>query len=214
MAGTEVVLRTARLEEAAVLAEIEGACWPRGMAADAAHFQDRMRAYPEGQIVAERSGRVVGAITAQRITAAFLAAGPVQYDRLTDRGGFVGSHDPRGELYQLVTVSVAPEARGFRLGRTLVDHELAFARGLPGVRRLIGVTRPAGYHRHQDVSIEDYVALRREDGRFVDPVLDFHLSAGARVVSIHPDYRRDAEALDYGVLIEYPLGPSRRQPTG
>ena len=88
----------------------------------------------------------------------------------------------------------------------VVDHEIALARGLPGVRRIIGFTRPAGYHEHPDMPIEEYVALRRENGEYHDPVLQFHLGSGAKLISIHPDYRpADTDAGAYGVLIEYPL---------
>ena len=206
MAGTGVVIRNPRADEAALLAEIDRACWPAGIAADEAKFRARIQAYSEGQWAAEQDGKVVGLATAQRITSAFWQSGLVEFDRLTDDGRFSGSHEPEGELFQLISVSVLPEARGSRLGRRLVDHEIDFARSLPGVCRIIGITRPIGLHRHPEISLEEYVTLRRENGRYVDPVLDFHLGAGARVVSIHPNYRpADTEALGYGVLIEYPL---------
>lgn len=205
MAGG-VVIRNADLDEAALLTDIDRACWPSGIAADEAKFRARIQAYPQGQWAAEQDGKLVGQATAQRITSAFWQSGPIEFDRLTDNGRFTGSHDPEGELFQLISVSVLPEARGSRLGRRLVDHEIEFARSLPGVRRIIGVTRPIGLHKHPAVSLEEYVTLRRENGRYVDPVLDFHLGAGARVVSIHPNYRpADTEALGYGILIEYPV---------
>jgi len=201
-----LTIRNPRPDEAGVLARIESVCWPAGMAADEECFAARLQTWRQGQWAADFKGEVVGAATAQRITEAFLNDGPMTYCRLTDAGRFVGSHSPDGDIFHLITVSVLPKARGMRLGRRMVDHELAFARSLPGVRRILGFTRPAGYHRHQDVDIERYVNLRDATGRYVDPVLEFHLSAGARVVSIHPGYRpKDTQALGYGVLIEYPL---------
>ena len=207
MAGRAVTIRNARPEEVRRLAEIEAACWPPGVAADAECFAARLRAWPEGQWAAEMDGRVVGVATSQRIRPGFLLAEPVTYERVTDGNRFARSHCPDGEVFQLVGVSVSPEARGARLGRVLVDHELAFARALPGVRRIVGFTRPVGYCRRPDLPVEEYAALRREDGRWADPVLDFHLGAGARIVSFHPNFRpEDPEALGYGILIEYPMG--------
>lgn len=207
MSSPETIIRNARPAEAEALSEIERVCWSPRLGASAAVFAARIRAYPEGQWVAQVNGKAVGAATSQRIRREFLAAGPSRYDRLTDCGRFAASHDPEGDVFQLIGVSVLPEARGWRLGRQLVDHELAFARGLRGVRRIIGFTRPTGYHRHPNVSMEAYVALRRESGRWVDPVLDFHLGGGARLVSIHARYRpEDVEAGGYGVLIEYAVG--------
>jgi len=206
MASESITIRNARPEEAERLATIEAQCWPADTAANAEQFASRLRIHPEGQWVAELDGRVVGVSVSQRITEAFLLREPVREDRLTDSGSFARSHDPDGDIYQLITVSVAPEGRGFRLGRRLVDRQLASARGLPSVRRIVGFTRPAGFHRHPDMTIEDYIALRDDGGRWVDAVLDFHLRAGARVVSVHPGYRpADEAARGYGVLIEYPM---------
>ena len=206
MAGCGALIRNARADEASVLARIEAMCWPAGLAADEATFRSRLHAFPEGQFAAELNGAVVGVATAQRITGAFLGAGPCTYARLTDHGRFRASHAPDGDIFQLISVSVSPEGRGARLGRALVDTEIDFARGIPGLKRIVGFTRPTGYHRHPDVPIEEYAARRREDGRRADAVLDFHLSGGARMVSIHAAYRpEDREALGYGILIEYPV---------
>jgi GNAT superfamily N-acetyltransferase len=157
--------------------------------------------------VAELGGRIIGSAGAQRVTQAFLTAHSDRYERATDGNAFAASHTPRGEIYQLIGVGVAPEFRGDRLGRQLVDRQIDFARLLPGIRRIMGFTRPAGYHRHRQLAIEDYVQLRGESGRLVDPILEFHLGAGATIVSIHPNFRDDEDACGYGVLIEYAVTP-------
>ena len=207
MVRDKLNIQNAEIEQAASLAEIEGLCWPYGMAADTKCFCKRIKVYPEGQLMAELSGKPVGVACAQRITKQFLDSGPILYRRLTDNGCFAGSHNPSGEIFQLVTVSVDPDSRGFNLGRKLVDCELEYARNLPGIKRIIGFTRPAGYFRYGDkMSIEEYVKLRRGDGQLVDPVLKFHLGAGARVISIHAGYRQnDKDALGYGIFIEYDM---------
>lgn len=188
------------------MAEVDRQSWPAALATGVEGFRCRIAAFPEGQLVAESRGRIVGTAAAQRITSEFLAANMQRYDLVTDCNRFTASHTPQGELYQLIGVGVLPEFRGSRLGRQLVDRQIEQGRSLPGIQRILGFTRPAGFHRHRRLAIEIYVSLRGDDGRLVDPVLAFHLEAGARIVSIHADFRRnDHEACGYGVLIEYPL---------
>lgn len=199
-------IRNARPDEVGPLAELESACWPNGLGATADQMARRIEVYPEGQWVADLAGERVGLAASQRISAAFLASTPVTFNAITDRGGFTRSHDPRGEILQLVSVSVSRGARGLGIGRRLVDHMINVAYALGGVRRVLGVTRPNRFNRRPNMSIEEYVAARRENGIFLDPTLHFHLGSGARVVSIHPGYRpEDFESRGYGVLIEYDL---------
>ena len=213
MVADALVIRNARLEEAWLLARLETACWPNGLGVTEETLADRIRAYPTGQWVAELCGDVVGVASSQRIGEAFLTSTPVTYDALTDDGRFTASHDPKGEILQLVTVSVSRNAGGLGVGRRLVGRELAEAPKLDGIRRVIGITRPRGFSRHMDMSIADYVTARHDGGYALDPVLNFHLTAGARVLSIHPDYRPDdIQSRGYGVMIEYDLPRGTGQP--
>lgn len=203
---TEFSLRQAEAEDVTALVEIEAASWPPQLAATAEQIAARIATYREGQWVAVREGQPVGVCFAQRVRADFFFAGPRQWDRLTDAGRFRASHDPSGNVYQLVAVGVGPRGRGLRIGRQLVDRQLQFARSLPDVQRILGVTRPAGFSEVADsIAIEDYIRARTADGRWRDPTLDFHLGSGARLVSLVADYRTaDRASGGFGVLIEYP----------
>jgi hypothetical protein len=206
MALSDANIRRASPDDAAALAAIEREAWPAAMAADALQVHARLTAFGEGQLLAEVAGEPVGVAWSQRVNAAHLSAEPVTFARLTDHGRFSRSHDPHGDIYQLIGVAVAAAGRHARLGRRLVDAEIALARSLPGVRRIVGFTRPVGFAKYPPLSIEQYAALRDDEGRRLDPMLAFHLGAGARLVSLHANYRpEDIEARGYGALIEYPL---------
>jgi GNAT superfamily N-acetyltransferase len=205
LVGTDI-LRTAVAADAPAMAEVDRQSWPEELATTRDQFEARIAAYPDGQWVADEAGRILGVASAQRITEVFLQDNGASYAALTDGNRFTCSHTPDGEIYQLVGVGVSPKYWGRQLGRKLVDQQIAFARSLPGVRRIVGYTRPARYYRHQQMTIEEYVAARREDGRLIDPILAFHLEAGARLVAIQPNFRpNDRQACGYGVLIEYPV---------
>ena len=200
--------RPANPHDAPIMSDVDRLSWPAALAVRTDEFAARIAAFPAGQWVAERNGRIVGTASAQRINDRFLRANGDRYERLTDGNRFTASHDPGGEIYQLISVGVLPKFRSQGLGRTLVDRQIDAARRTDGMRRILGFTRPAGYRRHRKLSIEEYLA-GRDDGRCPDPVVDFHLSAGAVIVSVHADFRpQDTDACGYGVLIEYPIeGP-------
>ena len=130
------------------------------------------------------------------------------YDDITDGGNIRRTHRAEGEIYQLINVSVLPKVRGQRLGRQLVDVQITFARGMDTVRRIVGYTRPAGFHAFPGTLIEEY--LDRQPGApDSDSVVAFHVLAGAKIVSIHADFRpADVESCGYGILIEYPRTPA------
>ncbi|MBQ18047.1 MAG: hypothetical protein CMJ65_13075 [Planctomycetaceae bacterium] len=203
MAGDRLILRVASLGEADELAQLEAACWPAGLAATAEQIAARITAYADGQWVASDRDRPVGYSSAQRITFAPLDQRPLRYDALTDADRFTRTHVPTGPVYQLVGVSVHPEARGQRIGRQLIDHQVTRAWSLPGVQRVLGFTRPTGRQAAPELPLDDYV--RTQGDRLpTDAVLEFHLAAGAVIVSMHEEFREiDEECLGAGVLIEY-----------
>ncbi|MBL8829367.1 MAG: GNAT family N-acetyltransferase [Planctomycetaceae bacterium] len=202
------MIRLAQIDDLAAIALVESLSWPPGMESNEAVLAARLRAFPAGQLVAEADGGgIIAYAAAQRIHAAQLTTQPLTFDALTDSGRFTHSHDEHGDVYQLIGVAVMPTERGSGTARALVDRQIEQARQLPGVHRIVGFTRPARYHRHAELSIEAYVNLRDARGQLVDPVLGFHLNAGAKLVQICPNFRpSDYEALGYGVLIEYSLG--------
>lgn len=197
-------MRPATADDAAAMADVDRQSWPAPLATTADEFAARIAAYADGQLVAIAAGRIVGTASAQRITTEFLAAQSHSYDSITDGNRFTRSHTGDGEIYQLVGVGVLPEVRGHRLGRLLVDRQIELARSLAGVRRIVGFTRPAAYSLHATTPIDDYIQARDSDGNLIDPVLAFHIDAGARIVSLHRDFRPDdSAACSHGVLIEY-----------
>jgi predicted N-acetyltransferase YhbS len=204
MVEPEIIVRAATDDDVAAMADVDRQSWPAALATTVDEFAARIAAFADGQLVAISAGRVIGTASAQRITIEFLAAYSNSYDSITDGNCFTRSHTGDGEIYQLVGVGVLPEVRGRRLGRILVDCQIELARSLNGVQRILGFTRPAAYSQHAANPIDEYVQARDSNGNLLDPVLAFHVGAGARIVSVHANFRpNDSDACGYGVLILY-----------
>ena len=206
MTDSGFIIRNARLDEVAEMAQVDRLSWPEKLATTEDQFVARLAAFPEGQWVAEQSGRIVAVSSAQRIPESLISDSHCDHNSITDQGRFTNTHVTDGDVYQLIGVGVLPEYRWLQLGRRMIDHQLAFARSLTGVHRIVGFTRPVRYHRYSDVPIDEYVRRRTPAGRSLDPVLSFHLDSGAKLVSVHPGFRpEDTKSCGYAVLIEYPV---------
>lgn len=84
-----------------------------------------------------------------------------------------------------IDVTVARNHRGRGISvRLLAAMREAVHR--KGIQSLIAPVRPSEKHRHPRMSMEEYVALRRDDGLPVDPWLRVHIRAGGKVMGIAP----------------------------
>lgn len=209
MARPPVTFRTAVPSDARAMALVDERSWPAALATNAARMLARVLAYPEGQWVAESQGRIVAVSSAQRIDEEDLRTKTASYAEITDDDRFAATHRPEGTVHQLVGVGVLPEFRGDDLGRQLVDRQIAMALADPRVTRIVGFTRPVGFARfaaRTGGTLDEYLAQRTPEGRCIDPVVAFHVDAGARIVSLHEGFRpADVDTCGASVLIEYPV---------
>ena len=208
MAGKQSQLRIATPDDVHAIARLESASWPDGLAANTAQVAERVATFPEGQWITIDDGDIVGYSSAQRVPRNWFATlkneGTLCYDMVTDNNRFRRTHIADGEWYQLVGVATAPALRGRGLARLLIDHQVAHGHGLPGVEKVVGFTRPVAVPGSSGSTLQDHVASHMT-GSLRDPVLGFHLDAGAHVVSLHPGFRlADVQSHGSAVLIEYP----------
>jgi acyl transferase domain-containing protein/acyl carrier protein/ribosomal protein S18 acetylase RimI-like enzyme len=190
-------VRMARREDLPALERLEEACWPERMRIPAAALLRRLCDYPLGQWVLEMDDRIVGVVYSQRIR---------EIDSLRDsRLDTVSDmHDPNGTVVQLLGLNVLPEVQHLGLGDQLLDLMLLRSSVQGGVQKVAGLTRCKNFSGASIAELRSYVAERDHNGRPVDPILQFHVSHGARIEGVVPDYRPDdSDNLGAGILICY-----------
>ena len=89
----------------------------------------------------------------------------------------------RGNLVSALEISIRPDLRGQGISEVMLAAMCENARGL-GFGSLVAPVRANGKHLHPDMPIEEYAALRREDGLPVDPWLRVHVRAGGTIVGV------------------------------
>ena len=178
-----------------------GAIYPGSPSWTSAQLASHLEVFPEGQLVAEVDGRIVG-------MAASLIVLWDDYEFDTNWRDFTASgmftnHDPvRGRTLYGAEVMVDPTRQGQGIGTILYDARRGLAVRLD-LRRIRAGARLRGYHHVAErMSAREYVT-RVESGELTDPTLTFQLNRGFRVLSVVSGYlRHDPESLGYAAVIE------------
>lgn len=159
----------------------------------------QLEVFPEGQLVAVLSGRLVGCASAL-VVLWDEWADEHTWKQITAAGTF-NTHNPAGFTLYGAEVFVDPRLRGKRLGHALYEGRRKICKQL-NLRRIIACGRLPGYHAvSQQMSVELY-AKKILWGDLADPVLSFQLREGFRYCGIMDDYLpEDRESCGHASLI-------------
>jgi acyl transferase domain-containing protein/SAM-dependent methyltransferase/NAD(P)-dependent dehydrogenase (short-subunit alcohol dehydrogenase family)/acyl carrier protein len=190
-------IRYAETADLPALLELEAQCWAAPLRTQEAEIRRRLDACPEGCLVLERGDRVAAAIYSQRI-ARIEALERIRFVQ-------VGSlHRADAPVVQILGLNVRPETHDLGLGGRLLAFFLHLCSLRGGVERACGITRFRNFPDHPELTLQAYLRREGPDGRPQDPILHFHVSHGARIRCLVPDYRpEDADNRGAGVLVEY-----------
>lgn len=145
-------------------------------------------------------GNLVATLTNMRTTEEDMRKKKTWLER-TDNG-FLTTHRPEGDIGFGVDLSVSRRASK-RVSDRIVLAALCVSLVGEGLQAVYLGARIPGYHKHQDMSVEEYVYGKRNSGKPLDPELYFYLKNGFEIVEVIPHYIADPASLNYGVLIRW-----------
>lgn len=164
------------------------------------HLKSHIQIFPEGQLVAEFEGVIVGSSSSLIVTLRPEYAQHT-YTQITG-GGMFTTHDPEGDSLYGADVSTHPEMRRLGIATALYDARRKLAIRL-NLRRIIAGGRLLNYCEYaEEMTAEEY-AKKVVSEELSDPVLSFQLKNGFRFIKILPDYLKDSRSLDYAAFIEW-----------
>ena len=173
------------------------------------HLLSHQRIFPQGQIVAEIDGKIVGAAASLLVD---LGPDPLRnhtWSGITDSGYFT-NHNPAADTLYGADVCVHPDYRGRQIGAALYEARRQLCRRL-NKRRILAGGRLWNYEDHAGhMSAEEY-AQRVISGELKDLVLSFQLREGFVLRGVMPNYLHDPKSHNYGSLIEW-LNPDYKEP--
>ncbi len=197
-------IRLARHEDAAALVVLDAACWPEHMRGDAAAIERRLHSRAAACLVAtvrvDESGtieRIAGALYMQRISSLHaLRASRFPSDTCADA---------QAAVLHFYSVSALAEFQHLQLGSCLRN----FAKQLAlheGIASAVATTRCSQFVPGPKPSADTY---RQYALNATDPTLLFHISGGAKITGVIPEYRpEDHENLGHAVVAEYIISTS------
>jgi len=185
---------------------ISRAIYPDSPSWSAAQLASHLEVFPEGQLVAELDGRLVGMAASLIVLWDDYSMG-TSWREFTDNGWF-RNHDPkRGRTLYGAEIMVHPSVQGRGAGKALYEQRRALCERL-GLLRIRAGARLAGYHRYADsLSPEEYTR-RVVAGELSDPTLSFQLSRAFVVIGVAREYlRHDPQSHGHAAVIEW-LNPA------
>lgn len=172
----------------------------------------QLEVFPQGQIVAERDGELLGAASSLIV---LWDEWQVEHTwkEITARGSF-DTHTPHGRTLYGAEVFVHPQRRGAGIGHALYQARRRLCRAM-NLRRIIACGRLPGYHRYAETMSALHYAQKVVWGDLHDPVLSFQLHEGFRFCGTISGYLpEDLESRGHASLIVW-LNPryNRNRPT-
>lgn len=214
MERPRITIREATRADVARLVEINRVAYPVMAKEDVVwgerHLISHQRIFPQGQLVAEIDGTVVGAVATLVVD---LGANPLRHHTwpgITDSGYFT-NHDARADTLYGADVYVDPAYHDLGVGAALYEARRQLCKRL-NKRRILAGGRLWNYHAHAGLMSPEEYAERVASGELKDKVLSFQLREGFVLRSVMPHYLSDSMSHNHASLIEW-LNPEYRQPT-
>jgi ribosomal protein S18 acetylase RimI-like enzyme len=194
-----VAVRHTRHEDIPRLIELQRRTYATIAPWSAEKFASQLEVFPQGQVVAEIDGRIVGAASSLIVR---WDEWPVEHSwqEITGKGTF-DTHDPHGRTLYGAEVFVDRTLRGKGVGRELYRGRRRICRAL-NLKRIIACGRLPGYAVHAEAMDVELYCKKVLWGDFVDPVLSFQLREGFRFCGTVQGYLpEDTESQGYASLI-------------
>ncbi|MCJ2166283.1 bifunctional GNAT family N-acetyltransferase/carbon-nitrogen hydrolase family protein [Pseudodesulfovibrio sp. S3-i] len=183
------------------------------------HYDERMyamqfAAFPEGQILAEVDGEVIGYATSIIV---LLDEGIdwYRYEEITGGGSF-STHTPTGDTLYGADIAVHPDYRGKGVAGKIYSRRKRIMKRY-NLSRMIAHGRIMNYNEQAGkLTAREYVDMV-EKGELKDSALNAHLKAGYRVKGVFLDLLQDDSSLNYSTFLEMPnpdFQPVRRKIAG
>ena len=164
------------------------------------HLESHINIFPEGQFCIDINGRIVGS-SSSLIVSLKPEYADHTFSEITGKSTF-STHNRYGDSLYGADISIHPKFRRLGLATLLYNARRDLARTL-NLRRIIAGGRLSNYCEYASrMSPQRYVqkVINKE---IDDPVLNFQLKNGFKVIKILDNYIQDSRSLNHASFIEW-----------
>lgn len=201
--GTFIV-RNATPEDAIRMEYVQAQCFPslhESELMNRAHFANHVKVFPEGQLVIEKDGLVIGSASTFRC---HFPEHEHTFLDSCDNLWITNAHVSNGDWMYGFDMGVLPEYRGLGLSKEMYKarHEIC---KILGIKAQIIAGMTIGYGAVKDkMTIQEYCE-RLEKKEFTDPTITPQIKAGFRWIKAVYEYINDPESGNASILMYYPV---------
>lgn len=198
----KILVRRTTFKDADAINQVVARCYP-GIPP---YPQDALKAqinhFPQGQMVIEYEGQVVGFCSTMIITES-IAMRPHTWKEITG-SGFASRHDPLGDYLYGIDICVDPTFRGKSIGSRLYNERRKLCQDL-GLKGILFGARIPGYSRRKKQYPTPELYLEAIKSRKIkDPTVTFQMRNEFEPVMVMSNYLpSDAESHGYAVLMRW-----------
>ena len=199
-----ITVRIVNLEDISDIIELQKESFPL-MAKDGViwnehHLESHIKIFPEGQLCAELSGKIVA--SASTLVTSLEPEYQEHTWKYATASGMFTNHTFEGDSLYGADISTHPDSRGLGIATMLYDARKELALRL-NLRRIIAGGRLFNYCEHAEkMSAQEY-AEKVVSGEIEDLVLSFQLKNDFKFIKILPNYMRDSRSLNNASFIEW-----------
>jgi ribosomal protein S18 acetylase RimI-like enzyme len=199
----KIKIRQAKIEDIPQILEVEKAAWGEERAATFEMFESRIKTFPEGTLVAVLDGKIVGVVVVEIINSHIINNLSNWYE-ITDDGFIAKTHNLKGDTLYGVDLSIHPLYQNRGIGKKLLIEAAKIAIKYNLKQGMLGGRIPNYWKFADKIKVEDYVRITDQNNFYnvpPDPGLLFYIKYGFKIKKIIPNYFKDPESLNYGVLL-------------
>ncbi|MGL5113334.1 MAG: GNAT family N-acetyltransferase [Flavobacterium sp.] len=195
------IVRIATEEDAKQMEYVQSRCYPTLHESEILikdHFANHIKVFPEGQIVVEKDGIIVGSASSFRCD---FPEHDSTFLEETDNLWITKAQIENGDWMYGIDMGVLPEYRGLGLSKEMYKARTEVCKSL-GIKGQIIAGMTIGYGKVKDqMTIEEY-CKKVMDGDVTDPTITPQRNSGFRWIRPLYNYLNDPEA-GYGSILMY-----------